>query len=155
MSKDKNFPFEQLFIRPATGDSPEQFVCMSYKESPPLKQIGDACDTIETTECFYELCGPWGLIMRKYVDEYEKAVSDAMKAPDTADSHLHAARQHLQGFKRLWKIMEYIVRFSKSMDEHEIDTSICEQWYTKLKDYPTDRYNKVSRVENIGRMFTV
>lgn len=95
MSKDKNFPFEQLFIRPATGDSPEQFVCMSYKESPPLKQIGDACDTIETTECFYELCGPWGLIMRKYVDEYEK------------------------------------------------------------KDYPTDRYNKVSRVENIGRMFTV
>ena len=36
--------------------------------------------------------------MRKYVDEYEKAVSDAMKAPDTAESHLHAARQYLQGY---------------------------------------------------------
>lgn len=147
MSKDKNFPFEQLFIRTATGDSTEQFVCMSYKESPPLTQIGDARDTIETTECFYELCGPWGLMMRKYVDEYEEAVADAMMAPDTAGPHLYSARQYLQGFKRLWKAMEHIIRAKKSINDHEVDTSICEYWYTKLKDYPTDGYNKVSRVE--------
>lgn len=99
------------------------------------------------TEYFYAICGPWGYAMRQLIGEYEDAIADALEAPHEAEPYLRSASQRLQRVYRAWKVMEEILLTDDATAEREPDMSVCEQWYSRFKDYPTSDYNKVMRVE--------